>query len=607
MAKNKSYAVLTTSTRRTYYLLVVVWVLVNTLFWLWWLQARHVGSGVLFSLTSLALFYETTVLPSFYLFFIGKMRRPEPVKPPHGLRVAMVTLCVPKNESIEVIERQLQAMIAVKYPHDSWILDEGNDPQVKALAESYGVKHFSRKGVEKYNQPLPPFKAKTKAGNVNAWIDSHGNDYEIFVQLDIDHRPKPSYLHSTLGYFRDSKVAWVQAPSVYDNFQHWTARGSAEQELVLQGPLQMGFYGFTQTPYIIGSHCTYRMSAIKEIDGFQPTRAEDHLDTVVLAGRGYTGVFVPEPIAIGDGPENFDTYLSQQFAWAYSMIQVLFEYTPKYFRYYGFKQSIQFLFSQTWYTLWGTSMLLLFLMPLLALMFNTPITINTPFFTFLIVFTPVMATSCLAWLWSRRWFQPQGIGLTWRGVVLHIARWPIVVWALINVIFRVQKPYMITSKGVNVGLARPFNLQSQMPYFGLIGLSLFSVWWFMWQHGQTAVQGYLIYAIQGALIMCVVYAISLMMDLYSLLKEGVHVFRVVMLRLQALVILGLLLLMLYVSGNTSAPLVAQAVMWNDPNSSLAIDQSPPGLMLSQIVGAFYGNSEIRAFPVEIESFDIPSD
>ena len=46
-------------------------------------------------------------------------------------------------------------------------------------------------GIAKYNRPDPPFKAKTKAGNVNAWLDAHGWDYDFFVQFDIDHLPEP--------------------------------------------------------------------------------------------------------------------------------------------------------------------------------------------------------------------------------------------------------------------------------------------------------------------------------------------------------------------------------------------------------------------------------
>src|SRR5262249_27685106 len=161
-------------------------------------------------------------------------------------------------------------------PHENWILvDKVHSPEIEALAASLGVHYFSRHDrarwgdlVEYWNQPEAPFKAKTKAGNVNAWLDAirrTGNDYELFNQLDIDHIPSPRYLDRVLGYFRCPDIAWVQAPSVYGNFDHWTSRGSAEQELVLQGPLQSGFFGFSGTPFIIGSHCTYRMSAIREI------------------------------------------------------------------------------------------------------------------------------------------------------------------------------------------------------------------------------------------------------------------------------------------------------------------------------------------------------
>ena len=252
-----------------------------------------------------------------YLFFVGQMRRPLFVRAPSGVKVALITLCVPSTESLGVIVRQLEALARVEYPHDSWVLDEGNDPAVRAAAHRLGVNYFTRAGVERYNQPNPPFAARTKAGNVNAWLDAHGQDYDVFVQFDIDHRPNPRYLDRVLGYFADPKIAWVQGPSLYGNLDNWLSRGAAEQELVLQGPLQRGFYGFSQTPFIIGSHCTYRTSAVLEIGGFQPTRAEDHLDTVVLSMRGYRGVFVPETLAVGNRPDTFETYLRHQFAWAY--------------------------------------------------------------------------------------------------------------------------------------------------------------------------------------------------------------------------------------------------------------------------------------------------
>jgi len=559
--------VMTRRERKTYWLLVGIWLAVNLIFWQWWFKKEHVASSIMFALTSLALFYETTFLPSAYLFFVGKMKKPKPISPPENLKVAMITLCVPSKESMEVIERQLKAMVEVRYPHDSWVLDEENDPQVKALASRLGVKYFSRKGIEKYNQPHPPFQAKTKAGNVNAWLNAWGWQYDFFVQLDIDHNPYPDYLDMVLGYFTNPKVAWVQAPSIYGNLEEWTAGGAAEQELVLQGPLQMGFYGWNQTPFIIGSHTTYRTKAVLEINGFQPTRAEDHLDTVVLTAHGYRGVFVPEPIAVGDGPETFETYLAQQFAWAYSMIQVLLFHMPKYLRCYSLKQAVQFLFSETWYPLWSTSMTVLFLMPCLALLTNTPIA-TMAFGEFLVRYLPVWAIAFGLWFWTKRWFQPKGLSLSWRGIILHIARWPIVLWAFLNVILGVKKSYMITPKGI---ARKELSLKTHTLYFSLIGLSFLAIAMFLANpRANKAVSGYFLFALEGMLLLSLVY-------IANFINTPKRI------KLLPLLTLVLLCTVLVNATWVSYPAIANAISWK-PSASPVIAVSTGEQALLEVAG-----------------------
>jgi cellulose synthase (UDP-forming) len=457
------------------------WILSNAVFWAWWLTPDHVASPWLFALFTVAFGYDATFLPSTYLYYVGQMRRPRPVQPQPGLKVALITLCVPSSESLGVIVRQLEAMSRVEYPHESWILDEGGDPTVRAAAQRLGVRYFSRAGISQYNQPGPPFKAKTKAGNVNAWLDAHGSNYDFFVQFDIDHLPEPDYLDRVLGYFRDPKIGWVQGPSLYGNLNNWVARGSAEQELVLQGPLQQGFFGATETPFIIGSHCSYRTAAIREIGGFQPTRAEDHLDTVILASRGYRGVFVPEVLATGHGPDTFETYLRQQFAWAYSMMQVLSSYTPRLIWKYRPLQALQFLFAQTWYPLWSAGMAILFFMPMLSLLTGQSIS-TVSLLEFAAAWAPMNVVAFVTWWWTRRWHRPVGLRLSWRGVVLHVARWPIVLWALVNVVLRIKHPYMITPKG-DLGGVPQFSVRSQALYLALVWIPLAIIagyqhgWW----------------------------------------------------------------------------------------------------------------------------------
>jgi cellulose synthase (UDP-forming) len=506
--------------RTRYWALALIWALVTATFWVWWLRHASHSTPVLYWLQTVMLFYQTTLLPSVYWSFVGRMRRPIEVDPPTGVGVALITLCVPAEESLSVIRKQLDAMHEVSYRHDSWILDEGGSADVRALAEERGVHYFTRRGIAFWNQPAPPFQAKTKAGNVNAWLDhvaSLGLEYEVFVQFDIDHRPRRDYLDRTLGYFRDSAVAWVQAPSVAGNLENWTARGLTEQDLVFHGPLQMGFYGATGTPFIVGSHTSYRTAAIREIGGFQPTRAEDHLDTVVLAAHGYKGVFVPELIAVGDGPDTFATYLRQQFAWAYSMIQIFFHHTPRLVHRYSVRQAVQFLFCQSWYTLWSISLALLWALPTVALLTGHPIAaVKLP--TFLVYFVPVLLASSLMWCETRRWFQPGGVKLSWRGVLLGVARWPVIVWALVNVVLGIKRSYMITPKGVAGAAPRALTLYG--PGLAMALLPLGGVWAFHVTGGAAGMHGYYWLALANAMIGLLLVATTVALEIRQISRDA---------------------------------------------------------------------------------------
>jgi cellulose synthase (UDP-forming) len=492
-------------------LILPLWLFVSLRMWHWWFGAIDDRYLPLFIPLSLALLYEFAILPSVFLFFVIKAKRPNRRVARKNSLVAVISLCVPSAESIDIVERQLRAIAAIKYPHDSWILDEGNSPEIKALAKRYGVKHFSRKGIRRYNQSGPPFQKKTKAGNVNAWLDHvKRHDYEYFVQLDIDHLPQPNYLNKTLGYFKDPKIGWVQAPSVYGNLRHWTARGAAEQELVLQGPLQMGFYGYSDTPFIIGSHSTYRMSAIREIGGFQPTRAEDHLDTVYLAHHGFKGVFLPEVIATGDGPESLTTYLSQQYAWAYSMLQVLVGHTPRLLGSMPLRRKFQFLFAQTWYPLWTIAYFTMFMTPVVALWLGRDIVSVDPM-QMIAHFLPVFFSGFIIWWSAYPLMQPKNVLLSWRGMVLHAVRWPVILRANFAALFRIKKPYMITPKGTYAHLAP--DVSTYRPFLLLGIISVASTLIALRIYGDDTPIAQLVFALTNAVFMLSVCVVDIVVRL----------------------------------------------------------------------------------------------
>src|SRR5262249_1427998 len=137
-------------------------------------------------------------------FTLPMMRRPQAMARREGLKVAVVTTIVPGAESIEMLEETARALVALDYPHDTWVLDEGDADEVRALCRRRGAMHFSRKDLIHYQARDGVFKARSKHGNYNAWLYEIGFDrYEIIAAFDPDHVAAPSFLSHVLGYFDD--------------------------------------------------------------------------------------------------------------------------------------------------------------------------------------------------------------------------------------------------------------------------------------------------------------------------------------------------------------------------------------------------------------------
>lgn len=511
--------------------LVAAWLTANVVFWSWWLQPEHIVTWPRMIVASIAIAYDLTLMPAVFIFFLWQMKKPDPIAPPAGLRVAMATAIVPSSESLSVLARTLAAMTAVEYPHDNWVLDEGGDPRVRRLCEEFGAHYWSRAGVPEFNQEEWPFQAKTKSGNYNSWFSTVAyDDYDYIVQLDTDHAPVPSYLDEVLGYFCDPNVSYVAMPSIYWNLDDWTSRGSSEQSQVFQGPIQMGYYGWAKTPMIIGSHAAYRVEHLKEIGGFAPSRAEDHLDTLRFAQHGHTGVFVPKNLASGLGPHNISDYLLQEHQWAFSIAQVLMKYGRQKGQ-LNWKQRCVFLFSELWYGLFSLTYLVLFALPLFALATNRPI-VDVPFFMFVLFSLPIILVSIIGLVWGHRqgWFRPgTHFFLSWQGIVLAVARWPIVLVALVNavisVVFRGGKfTYVVTPKGARAIKARDM-LRVVSPYIGLGALTLASSFAYpvvsAWRDQPTDAAGYLLFTLMSATFFAALIGMAFRDYLHANIQIGI--------------------------------------------------------------------------------------
>ncbi len=288
-------------------------------------------------------------------YMAASMRRPSaPPRARKGLRVAYVTAFVPSAEPYHILEKTLKAMVEVEYPHDTWVLDEGNDSEVMELCKKYGAFHYSRKDNEKFNTIEGKFAKKTKGGNYNSWLHHYDRSYDIVAQHDVDFIPTKDFLLRTLGYFNDPLVAFIGTPQIYGNVpESKIARGAAQQTYGFYGPLQKGFYGNGMT-LLIGANHIMRTRAYRAIDGYTAHIAEDMLTGMKLYAHEtkWKSVYVPEKLFIGEGPTSWSSYFKQQMRWSYGCMDKVFRHSPKLFSRMEIKRVINYILLQQFYFSW---------------------------------------------------------------------------------------------------------------------------------------------------------------------------------------------------------------------------------------------------------------
>ena len=119
-------------------------------------------------------------------YFAIMARDPVPLIPGTHLRVAVMTTIVPGNEPWDLVKATLLEMKKIRYPGimDVWILDEGDDPDIRKDCAAIEVNHFSRRGVPEWNMPDGPYRRKSKSGNHNSWRAKYEQNYDVVAQMD---------------------------------------------------------------------------------------------------------------------------------------------------------------------------------------------------------------------------------------------------------------------------------------------------------------------------------------------------------------------------------------------------------------------------------------
>ena len=250
---------------------------------------------------------------------------PAPVVEETTDRIAL--LIATYNEPEEVLLPTIAAAVALQPRHETWVLDDGDRPEIRALAEALGASYLSRRT-----------RQDAKAGNINHAL-SH-IDADLVAVLDADHVARPDLLRHTLGYFADPDVAVVQTPQEFYNagsFEHVEprARGLARQARSTYSEQSL-FYRAIQpgknrwnAAFWCGTGAVLRVAALNSVGGVATgSVTEDIQTTIRLQRRGWKTVYHNEVLAHGLAAASVEQYALQRHRWCTGAMQVLRKERP---------------------------------------------------------------------------------------------------------------------------------------------------------------------------------------------------------------------------------------------------------------------------------------
>ena len=342
----------------------------------WLLSPRHVGQPVLYGLLLAAEGLNVVQAVGFWwTCSFERVRQPRaPTRP------AAVDVLIPRyDEPASIVELTVAAAAALRGDEVRvWLLDDGDDEEMRELAERHGVGYLRR-----------PVHDHAKAGNVNHALGLTDAPYVAIV--DCDHVVKPEFLRDTLGHFEeDERLAFVQTPQYYANGDRPGVAGAAwAQQTLFFGAIARGKDGLGAT-FCCGTNVVFRRAALDDAGGF-PTHSvtEDFELSITLHERGWRTAYLPVVLAAGLGPEDTGAYVTQQLRWARGCLSAL----PRVLRArLPWRLRTQYLLSAV-YWMSGWTVLVYMAFPLIRILFGIQPLAHLTAPEFLLHFAPYFAVA----------------------------------------------------------------------------------------------------------------------------------------------------------------------------------------------------------------------
>ncbi|MEM8858500.1 MAG: glycosyltransferase [Chloroflexota bacterium] len=414
-------------------LLVFLGLCATSYYFSWWLEGGRLTSILHLMALCFAVAYGLMQMIAGWFVYLGAPYR---IQTKGGLPkdLSVDVFVTAFGEDPEMVEKSLLAASNMEGDHKTWLLDDGDDPDLENLAHSIGVGYLTRLGNK-----------NAKAGNLNEALKH--TDGDVVVIFDIDHVPQQNFLEQTLNCFADPEVGFVQVmPTFYnDRTNGWVARAATETSLDFYNPTSIGMDAFDSVTKM-GTNSIIRRAALESVGGYQPGLAEDLATSIALHAAGWRSRYVAEPLAPGLAPPDLASWFTQQLKWSRGVFEILLNTYPSLFQSLKWGQRLSYAVRTTKY--WIGLVIFIHLVSLIAVLFSSDPQVKLNAQQYFLHLIPVaIADSLIRSLALSKWKHPiVRTESLWRAITLIFATWPIYTIAWVMAIFRLPLDFKPTPK-----------------------------------------------------------------------------------------------------------------------------------------------------------------
>ncbi len=259
-----------------------------------------------------------------------KARGPQAAGPEENPNLPVVTTQIAVYNELNVAERVLRAVCAMRYPagkHEIQVLDDSTDETVGVIDRVAAELRSKGHDIQIVRRS---HRTGFKAGALEAGLNQARG--ELIAVFDADFVPLPDFLFQVVPFFlTNARLGFAQA--------RWGHLNRGRSLLTLAQAIGIDGHFLVEQPARSGSGLflnfngtagIWRRVAIVDGGGWSSDTLTEDLDlSYRVQFKGWEALYLPDVVVEAELPEEVNAFRSQQFRWAKGSIQTIIKLFPQ--------------------------------------------------------------------------------------------------------------------------------------------------------------------------------------------------------------------------------------------------------------------------------------